>query len=481
MIEGILSRSAFDSGNLIADGALNFPTAREERLPLLSQKDATAEEVCTADEIKYLDVTPADRADIVCRVFEQKVKAFVNFLKEVQTFSYVIAVLYTIEFQQRGLPHCHTLLWVNSKDKIKDAEQIDEYISAEIPDPVEDPKGHKLVTKLMMHGPCCGANLSASCMQNILNVHLENLQCVNFRERDKLDVIVNLPDKKKRLLPNGELFYFWMLLCHQKECSSPVEVRTVNGQVLPTYRATCEALGLLGDDKEWDIALEESAISATSAEIRTLFAQILIYCDVADLKKLWTKHWEAMRDDIPSNIEWRRTKVFAKWVLDVGNGEIGEPDEEGIQDNYWITIPPEYFLTYDETGMSELIDFIYDEATLKTPTVGTLQEKAIVCPKNDTIDDVNAKILFSIGWSSKIYLSNDEAILIGKESEFPEHHFECVAYNQLALRVPYKDGNSKMIYPLLIGYVRYIGEETPFGDSKIEQKYLRKLDIENIE
>nr|GEX15329.1 DNA helicase [Tanacetum cinerariifolium] len=118
-----------------------------------------------------------------------------------------------------------------------------------------------------------------------------------------------------------------------------------------------------------------------------------------------------------SNIEWTRTKVFAKWVLDVGNGEIGEPDEEGIQDNYRITIPPEYFLTYDETGMSELIDFIYDEATLKTPTVGTLQEKAIVCPKNDTIDAVNAKILFSIGGSSKIYLSNDEAIPIGNQGE----------------------------------------------------------------
>ncbi|GJR58655.1 putative ribonuclease H-like domain-containing protein [Tanacetum coccineum] len=40
-------------------------------------------------------------------------------------------------------------------------------------------------------------------------------------------------------------------------------------------------------------------------------------------------------------------------------------------------------------------------------------------------------------------------ILAGKESEFPEHHFEFVAYNQLASRVPYKDENSKMIYLLL--------------------------------
>ncbi|GKE61002.1 DNA helicase [Tanacetum coccineum] len=93
-----------------------------------------------------------------------------------------------------------------------------------------------------------------------------------------------------------------MLLCHQKGCRSPVEVRTVIGQVLPTYHAACEALGLFGDDKEWDIALEESAVLVTSGEIRTLFVQILIYYDVAVPKKLWAKHREAMRDDIPSKI-----------------------------------------------------------------------------------------------------------------------------------------------------------------------------------
>ncbi|GJV99651.1 hypothetical protein Tco_1554903 [Tanacetum coccineum] len=88
---------------------------------------------------------------------------------------------------------------------------------------------------------------------------------------------------------SDDLFYFRLLPCHQKGCKSPIEVRTVNDQVLPTYRSAFEALGLVGDDKEWDIALEESIALATLAEIRTLFAQILIYYDVADPPKLWTK------------------------------------------------------------------------------------------------------------------------------------------------------------------------------------------------
>ncbi|GKD40428.1 hypothetical protein Tco_1260635, partial [Tanacetum coccineum] len=103
-------------------------------------------------------------------------------------------------------------------------------------------------------------------------------------------------------LNSGELFYFRMLLSHQKGCKSPTEVRTVNGYVFLTYRATCESLGLLGDDKECDIALDESIVSASSAEVRTLFAQILIYCDVSDPLKLWTKYWTTMKDNIPTKV-----------------------------------------------------------------------------------------------------------------------------------------------------------------------------------
>ncbi|GJY80259.1 hypothetical protein Tco_0493010 [Tanacetum coccineum] len=100
----------------------------------------------------------------------------------------------------------------------------------------------------------------------------------------------------------GEPFYFQMLLCLQKGCKSLVKVQTVHDQTLPTYRAACQALGLLRNDKEWDITFEESTASASSAEIRALFAQILLYCDVSDPPKLFTKHWQAMRDDILGKI-----------------------------------------------------------------------------------------------------------------------------------------------------------------------------------
>ncbi|GKE20706.1 DNA helicase [Tanacetum coccineum] len=343
-----------------------------------------------------------------------------------------------------------------------------------------------------------------------------------------------------------------------------------------------------------DVALEESTISATSKELRILFSQILIYCDVADPLKLWIKYWEAMGDDIPAKIS-KKTKIpnyhvnteelqgyilyelekilngfgksmtkfglqpppqhllrdlqnkllmeeknykrdllreevaesvpklnhdqrkifdlkhiynqstgtpvllrsrwyweniplntiirrtahsqfklpleltdkslcHAKKKSQLGNLLVetnliiwdeapmndkrcfktldrtlrdlmsapnfifrgktivlgGEPDTENEQDSSWVIIRPEYTVTANEAGMSELIDFIYDDTTLKAPTAGSLQEKAIVCPTNETADIVKAKILSNIEGQSKTYLGNDEAISLGTETSETE-------------------------------------------------------------
>ncbi|GJZ54344.1 DNA helicase [Tanacetum coccineum] len=74
--------------------------------------------------------------------------------------------------------------------------------------------------------------------------------------------------------------------------------------------------------------------------------------------------------------------------------------------------------------------------------------------------------------------------LTKKESEFPEHHLEFIAYNQLPSRVPYRDKNSKMVFPILtdyLGCVRSISDVLPSGNATTTQKYRRNVDIENLE
>lgn len=72
----------------------------------------------------------------------------------------------TIEFQKRGLPHAHILLFVQPSQKITTSMHVDRYISAEIPDKHDEPILHDIVKRCMIHGPCGYANQKAPCMIN---------------------------------------------------------------------------------------------------------------------------------------------------------------------------------------------------------------------------------------------------------------------------------------------------------------------------
>ena len=67
-------------------------------------------------------------------------------------------------YQQRGLPHVHILIILHQDDKIRNTDQIDQHISAEIPNKEEDEELYNLVTKQMIHGPCGNINPYCACM-----------------------------------------------------------------------------------------------------------------------------------------------------------------------------------------------------------------------------------------------------------------------------------------------------------------------------
>ncbi|XP_071689032.1 uncharacterized protein [Rutidosis leptorrhynchoides] len=381
------------------------------------------------DALPFPLLTASDCADIVARVFRFKVKQFVAFLKDGKPLGDFRGVLYTIEFQKRGLPHYHTLVWLYSSASSLISKRIDDYISAELPDPRTDLAGYAVVSATMMHGPCGIPNLRApfmegpTCTKNfpkkynektffdadgrahyrrrntgvyttrsgvhldnryvvpynkllcmtfqahinveccgsttlikylfkyiskgtdritariskpvssnsrarpqvsqpvdevqnfidarficpheaswrifnfpihhrepalqILSVHLENMQLLKFR--GKYLAYLDFPSEfvwyqaqkswKRRANINkcligrmayihpsfGEAFFLRMLLCHQRGCTSFADIRTVNQVEYQTYRFACEAAGLLGDDKEWTIALEEASASANAS------------------------------------------------------------------------------------------------------------------------------------------------------------------------------------------------------------------------
>ncbi|GBN09155.1 hypothetical protein AVEN_240526-1 [Araneus ventricosus] len=71
--------------------------------------------------------------------------------------------MYTIEWQKRGLPHVHILIWLKDSSHV---HRVYDFISAEILNPQEDPDLFFIVKKQMVHGTCGSINPRSPCMKD---------------------------------------------------------------------------------------------------------------------------------------------------------------------------------------------------------------------------------------------------------------------------------------------------------------------------
>ncbi|XP_072384556.1 uncharacterized protein [Diabrotica undecimpunctata] len=84
-----------------------------------------------------------------------------NFIVKQRVFEDTRCWMYSIEWQKRGLPHAHILIWLVERIQ---PDQIDDIICAEIPNYEVDPDLHDVVTTNMIHGPCGAINPQSPCM-----------------------------------------------------------------------------------------------------------------------------------------------------------------------------------------------------------------------------------------------------------------------------------------------------------------------------
>ncbi|XP_071700127.1 uncharacterized protein [Rutidosis leptorrhynchoides] len=346
----------------------------------------------------FSHLTTADRADIVTRIFELKVSKFVEYLKQERPFGRVIA-----DFL------CN----------------IDDYVSAELPDLKVDHLGYKVVSEFMIHGPCGAINVSAPCMDRFvctkkfpkslnMNTYFDKNGYAQYRRRNTgvttkkggvdLDNSYVVPyncnlclifhayinveycgwtmlikylfkyisegtdrivmrasrdigqqqsetENRSRRVDEIQNFIDGRFICPYEACwrmyGFSIHHRELAVQLLAVHlehqqllrfhsqqrlesiefvwsdkdkcwtrrrnlnkplvgrltymhpTTACEGLGLLGNDSEWTTALQEASASTTRAQLRSLFVQMLMFCEVMSPLRLWNENLELMADDIP--------------------------------------------------------------------------------------------------------------------------------------------------------------------------------------
>lgn len=113
-----------------------------------------------------------DRPELTVRVTRLKFKAFLYEILKNEIFGKVNGHVYTNEYQKRGLPHFHLLLFLNHNQRSYEGmltpEYIDNIILAELPSPQIDPDGSlaKIVGSCMLHRDCGPNHPTASCMRD---------------------------------------------------------------------------------------------------------------------------------------------------------------------------------------------------------------------------------------------------------------------------------------------------------------------------
>ncbi|GJS12921.1 DNA helicase [Tanacetum coccineum] len=175
-------------------------------------------------------LTTTDKADIVDRVFEMKIHEFMKYLRDVKPFEKIIA-------------------GSNSPST--------KYVVADNPH-----KKKTTLTEWLDYNEhyTDGRRLTYLDFPSEFVWHKTNKYWQRRRQRNK-----SSNGKMSCVHPDaGDFLYHRMLLSHKKGCRSFREIRTINNVVYPTYRA---AMGLLGDDKEWETTIEEASLTATPTEL----------------------------------------------------------------------------------------------------------------------------------------------------------------------------------------------------------------------
>jgi hypothetical protein len=97
---------------------------------------------------------------------------------------------------------------------------------------------------------------------------------------------------------SGERFYLRTLLTAVKGAKSDEDLCTVNGVTHATFREACIAHGLLADDNECRLCLQDAGHMQSGRQLHNLFVTILRDCSPSDPAALWLHFRSKICDDL---------------------------------------------------------------------------------------------------------------------------------------------------------------------------------------
>ncbi|XP_074364743.1 uncharacterized protein LOC141705753 [Apium graveolens] len=131
-------------------------------------------------------------------------------------------------------------------------------------------------------------------------------------------------------------------------------------------------------------------------------------------------------------------KLFAQWVLDIGNGQVPPPPNSNPLTENQILIPSRFCDLATENTVENMISSIFPDFSHNGTSSHYLSERAILTPTNQTVGQVNSVIVDMLLGESVCYLSVDSAEEFGGMDEELNQAFPVEYLNSLNIAgLPY--------------------------------------------
>nr|GEZ71174.1 ATP-dependent DNA helicase PIF1-like [Tanacetum cinerariifolium] len=340
--------------------------------------------------------------------------------------------------------------------------------NAELPNITNDVDGYRVISELMMHGPCGYAKSNATCIKDGTNCYrnfpkpysdrtfVDKDGYVHYRRRETgVDI-----ERQGVRLDNSKGTDRVVMNVTKPTADTASTITTVNIQI-DEIKNFVEARYIGPHEACWRILDFPIHCRDSAVQILAMHSEIMqritfkaknglqfivdnptkktTLTEWLDCNKKYSDGRHLTYLTFPSEYTWysadkywQRRKTFLwkaitctlrlaeKVVLAVASSDIASlllPS--GSTANTRFKIPLK--LNDESTSLTELIKFIYNEGTLHRPTVKDLQEKAIICSKNEFEDMINAKVLSLLDEPTRVYLSSYQATPHGDdggETEF---------------------------------------------------------------
>lgn len=106
----------------------------------------------------------------------------------------------------------------------------------------------------------------------------------------------------------GDVYYLRMLLYRVRRPHSSKDSRTYEGVLHPTFKAACQARSMLANDQVWDSVMTGAIQVQMPAQLRHLFACLLVHCELPDPAGLFERIYVGLSEDITHRLSERQAQ-----------------------------------------------------------------------------------------------------------------------------------------------------------------------------